>query len=942
MNRLFTNYSTLLGAVLFFLLPCLNIKAAAPGKSAAPETWTFVSMPDFINVDTTYPQAGWEGTLDYVLKAVKAENPDFVLVAGDLLMGHWANEEKISKCAALYYPAWINRMNDHGLNFYAAIGDHEIGDNPWPPEKAKLVPAYKQAFRDYLKMPLNGPKNMKGTAFYFMHKNTLFVSVDVFEPGKGSQGEITPKVTGEQLKWLDETLTKNSSVDHVVVMGHTPVLGPVRKQSSSGMLLDGGQQSPFWQCLAKHKVDLYLCGEVHAITCTEKDGVQQIAHGGLLGYNPKVNYLVVRMSPQKVELELKELDIVCTGEKLWQEGLNRPRKSVTISEEIQKRGYVSVGKMTIDKTSGQKKYQDKTGYFDETDNPKENTAALPSIPPADNSYNQPAASGFTFVAADSAFRRAVPGFIQNTNVWRVGRPLEKVFPDDPARAMFFGPTVTAAFAALETGADYELELIFLSDSNNRTVRIAANGVDLEKQLVLPKEEVLKKRWKLPPETSVGGELTVSISAITGPNAILSGIAVYANKTDAVPLTALPPRVNGKMVARETADQNSFNSFVQCTNRWELTETATNEPLRTMFVDKKNITAVFTGAEAATRYGVELSFLSGSTDRSVRISSGDTVLENKLALPKAQILRKYLPIPPKSVKDDRIEITVTKLSGPNVVLSGIAVFADNAKAKTLAAPAAAPLPAELIPSIRLTPRPADVTGVSTLKIDLNGIWKFNPAPPPEFGNTSAGGAGWQDIQVPGEWVMQGFKVAPNTAAGYTRKFSVPEDWNGQRVKLRCDAVYSDAKIWINGQEAGSHLGGFTPFELDVTRFVKPGTDNTINLTVKNESLADSLACGSQYAAHPLGGVPRKIYLFAVPKLNLADIFIRTEFDREFVNATLIAQVQIANDSESDSSPSTFELSLPGSVAKPLMVDVPAIKAGQSFATELRMPVPSPRK
>jgi hypothetical protein len=110
---------------------------------------------------------------------------------------------------------------------------------------------------------------------------------------------------------------------------------------------------------------------VHAITCTEKDGVQQIAHGGLFGYNPKVNYLVVKVSPQKMELELKEIDIICTGEKLWRKGKNRPKESVTISEVIQKRGYVSVGKMTIDKTDGKKKTQDKTGYFDEKNNPRE-------------------------------------------------------------------------------------------------------------------------------------------------------------------------------------------------------------------------------------------------------------------------------------------------------------------------------------------------------------------------------------------------------------------------------------------------------------------------------------------------------------------------------------------------------------------------------------------
>jgi len=172
--------------------------------------------------------------------------------------------------------------------------------------------------------------------------------------------------------------------------------------------------------------------------------------------------------------------------------------------------------------------------------------------------------------------------------------------------------------------------------------------------------------------------------------------------------------------------------------------------------------------------------------------------------------------------------------------------------------------------------------------------------------------------------------------------VPPDWRGQRVKLRCDAVYSDTKIWINGQEVGAHLGGFTPFEFDVTPFLKRGEVNTISLAVKNESLSDSLSCGSQYAAHPLGGIPRKIYLFAVPELNLADIYVRTEFDREFANATLITQVQIANDSMNDSAPATFELNLLDSTVKPQVVAVPAINAGQIFTTELRMPVVSPRK
>ena len=560
------------------------------------------------------------------------------------------------------------------------------------------------------------------------------------------------------------------------------------------------------------------------------------------------------------------------------------------------------------------------------------------------------ANGWKPVAADTATRRAAPGFVQSAEVWRLERPLSKVPLDDPARNMFFGASIRMGFAGLEAGSAYELELTFLSDSSDRTVRVSANGCDLEAKMALPVGEALRKRWRLPVEILAGdGELVVEVSRITGPNAVLSGATVYADKAEAKSLVPLPPRVNAKMVAWETAARHSLNSFVQVTNVWKIggmeTQIAVADPLREVFFDRDAIKIVLTGAESTTGYGAELSFLSDSDDRAVRISAGGIVLKDTLALPKARIMHKYFLIPSEAIKEGRIEITVAKVSGTNVVLSEIAVFADKAQAKALAALPAAPLPADWIPDVRLTQRPSAVAGVKAAKLDLNGTWKFNPAPPAEFGTAAAETfRDWKDIQVPGEWTMQGFKVEPKVAAGYSREFSVPQDWKGRRVKLRCDAVYSEAKVWVNGQEAGSHLGGFTPFELDVTRFLKAGAINTVTLSVKNESLADSLSCGSQYAAHPLGGIPRKIYLFTVPEVNIADLYARTEFDRDFVNATLIACVKIANDSQHDSAAGSFELLLAGAdgAAKPLDVAVPAIKAGQSFTSELRMPVASPRK
>ncbi|OHB78034.1 MAG: hypothetical protein A2Z25_05070 [Planctomycetes bacterium RBG_16_55_9] len=340
-------------------------KAQVPPNGVSyVKPWRFVSIPDFVNVDLTYPQPGWEETLDYVLKAIKAENPEFVLVAGDLVMGRWPDKDSIKKYAEMYYPAWIKRMEDHGLKFYTAIGDHEIGDNPWRGEKADLVPTFKKQFQKYLKMPFNGPLHMKGTAFWFIHENALFVSVDVFETGEGPQGGIGPKVTGEQLEWFEQVLDENPGLEHVIVMGHTPILGPVAKESSSGLMLEGGQDSPLWQTLKKQGVDLYLCGEVHAITCTQTDGVLQIAHGGLFGYNPRVNYLVATVFADRIELTLKELEIVNSAERLWQEGNNRPHEKISIAEDVKRRGFVTVGTATLRTEGSHGVLTGATGYFE--------------------------------------------------------------------------------------------------------------------------------------------------------------------------------------------------------------------------------------------------------------------------------------------------------------------------------------------------------------------------------------------------------------------------------------------------------------------------------------------------------------------------------------------------------------------------------------------------
>ncbi len=53
-------------------------------------------------------------------------------------MGRWfKNPEHLNKMVAKYSTAWKKRMEYHGLKYYVAVGDHEIGDDPWNGWKKK-------------------------------------------------------------------------------------------------------------------------------------------------------------------------------------------------------------------------------------------------------------------------------------------------------------------------------------------------------------------------------------------------------------------------------------------------------------------------------------------------------------------------------------------------------------------------------------------------------------------------------------------------------------------------------------------------------------------------------------------------------------------------------------------------------------------------------------
>ncbi|MFP4501246.1 MAG: metallophosphoesterase family protein [Candidatus Hydrogenedentota bacterium] len=332
----------------------------------APAPWTFVSTPDFFNFDVPEPWPGWDPAVNWYLAQVKAENPEFVAVAGDLVNGHWTEGPKcIQHMGAHMYGAWIRRMEQHGLEYFTAIGDHELGDDPWPESKLGLVPQFRQTYIDHLQMPENGPEHKKGLAYYVRHKNLLFITVETFEE-RG--GELHTSVTGKQLDWFKQVLAEyGEAAAHIVVQGHTPIYGDIKSRSSSRLMLEGGKETAFYQAMVDGGVDLYLCGEHHAVTVLESDGIWQLVHGSSWGRKvvDTQDYLVCHVYPDRLDLAMKSFPMEAKGDKMW--NLHKgggPREIVEIPPEVKVEGPQVIGTITIEKTAKGKRYTNRSGIFE--------------------------------------------------------------------------------------------------------------------------------------------------------------------------------------------------------------------------------------------------------------------------------------------------------------------------------------------------------------------------------------------------------------------------------------------------------------------------------------------------------------------------------------------------------------------------------------------------
>jgi beta-galactosidase len=165
-----------------------------------------------------------------------------------------------------------------------------------------------------------------------------------------------------------------------------------------------------------------------------------------------------------------------------------------------------------------------------------------------------------------------------------------------------------------------------------------------------------------------------------------------------------------------------------------------------------------------------------------------------------------------------------------------------------------------------------------------VWCFVACHKPEsFGRTKVNfGTGWQFTKDSASAAWQNVNL-PHTAQ--VEKLVVVKQWQGdcwykkefevkatagEKVFLYFEGVMHDAEIYINNKAVARHQGGYTPFTVDVTKWVKFGL-NTIALKVNNEDNA-TIPPGKPLAAldfNYYGGMYRNVYLITTGKLYITD-------------------------------------------------------------------------
>lgn len=213
--------------------------------------------------------------------------------------------------------------------------------------------------------------------------------------------------------------------------------------------------------------------------------------------------------------------------------------------------------------------------------------------------------------------------------------------------------------------------------------------------------------------------------------------------------------------------------------------------------------------------------------------------------------------------------------------------------------------------------------STNYMTLNGTWKFNwvkdaDSRPTDFWKTSFNDKGWDDLQVPAVWELNGygdpiyvnvgyawrnqFKNNPpevptenNHVGSYRREIVVPASWSGKDIIAHFGSVTSNMYLWVNGRYVGYSEDSKLEAEFDLTPYLKAGQKNLIAFQVFRW-------CDGTYLEDQdffrFSGVGRDCYLYARNKKRIQDIRVTPDLDAAYKNGTLAINLELKGSGKVD--------------------------------------------
>jgi beta-glucuronidase len=232
------------------------------------------------------------------------------------------------------------------------------------------------------------------------------------------------------------------------------------------------------------------------------------------------------------------------------------------------------------------------------------------------------------------------------------------------------------------------------------------------------------------------------------------------------------------------------------------------------------------------------------------------------------------------------------------------------------------------------------------LNLNGLWKFCPAfgylvgdqrwtdtnyeiavqneNKPESGadmgwiNPGYDDSGWLNHPVPGDWGTTFEDLWSYEGHGwFRREILVPADWEGKRVLFHSEGANYFTKVYVNGSFAGDHEGGYTSFGIDISEFVKCGEQNTIAVSIDNESSPDRCP-GGQAGWWNYGGMYRDVELRVTDTVWFDDVTVVTDVHPDDGTADVSVSV-VAGRVAGDTTPRTIELELTDSAGASIDVE-----------------------